>query len=159
MYSVELFIKALQATRKHKAPSGHANAKFEYRASNGMRLGRWQYRIRKRHQSGGLSPEQISLLQELGFNFDPAEKTKKLRRGLDEFIAYRQRSHSPNIPRDYRTPTGYRLGLWQQNTRPRCRKGRLTGDAGKATCDAFTGKAACRRTASSGSPRLASSDT
>src|SRR5213592_4781292 len=125
MYSMEFFLKGLRATQKHKARFGRANAKFEYRAPNGLHLGRWQYDIKKHYHSGRLSREQIDLLRKVGFTFKIREQ--RARRGFDEFIDYIKRHHSPDVPSDYQTPDGYRLGQWQQNTRQRYRRGKLAG--------------------------------
>src|SRR5438034_5146902 len=124
MYPMQFFLNGLQATRRHKARFGRANAKFEYRAPNGLHLGRWQYEIKKCYHSGRLSREQISLLQELGFNF--RIRVTRGRQWIDDFIEYKRRHRSTDIPSDYRTREGYRLGVWQQNTRQRYRKGKLT---------------------------------
>src|SRR2546427_9927787 len=115
MYSMQFFLKGLQATRKHKARFGQANAKCNYRAPNGLHLGRWQYDVKKRYQSGRLSPEQIDLLRELGFTFNIREHGGRI--GLDKFIDYVKRHHSPDVPPGYRTASGYRLGLWQRYIR------------------------------------------
>ena len=115
----EKFEKGFTETLLYKARTGDLNAPNSYKTAEGYYLGSWQ--SDKRARKGKLSPEQIKRLEEIGFTWE-----KNFGKGYEETLLYKDRTGNPNVPLNYKTAEGYRLGFWQSIKRHNYKKGNLS---------------------------------
>jgi superfamily II DNA or RNA helicase len=122
----EQFEKGFQETLRYKERTGNPNAPRSYKTSEGFTLGSWQSDQRKTYRKGKLIPERLKSLKEIGFSWEPLDE--KLEKGFHETLLYKERTGNPNAPNSYKTPEGYRLGVWQAYQRKYHRNSKLSPD-------------------------------
>ena len=111
----EDFARGLAALQAFVADHGHARVPQSYRTQNGFALGSWVNGRRQDRRRGGLTEEQVAVLDALGLVWDP--RTEHFPRGLaalQEFVA--DHGHA-RVPQSYRTVNGFDLGAWPQPPR------------------------------------------
>jgi superfamily II DNA or RNA helicase len=64
-----MFEKGMEETQKCLQQTGDANAPYEYRTTEGYKLGKWQSRQRDNYRRGKLSTERFERLEKIGFKF------------------------------------------------------------------------------------------
>ncbi len=111
----EWFEKGLQETLHYKKRTGNPNVPHSYKTPEGYRLGSWQNDQRDNYRKEKLSPEQIKRLEDLGFTWEIIEDL--FEKGIQETLIYKEKTGTPNAPRNYETDEGYRLGIWQKTQR------------------------------------------
>ncbi|MDH6284267.1 helicase associated domain-containing protein [Prescottella agglutinans] len=112
------------------AEHGHANVPYRYRCEDGYTLGAWVRDRRSLRRAGQSppSPDQVRLLDDRGFDWNPGNSWRDTRFAaglarLDDFVA--EYGHS-NVPSGYRCVDGYNLGTWVSSRRSRRRVGHAT---------------------------------
>jgi superfamily II DNA or RNA helicase len=86
----------------------HCHVPPQYKSPDGYKLGRWV--IRRRFKKDTLGADQIGILDSLGFDWDPI--TTQWEEGFERLQAYLKEFKDCRVPRQYKTPDGYRLGGW-----------------------------------------------
>jgi hypothetical protein len=91
----------------------HCRVPAQYKSPGGFKLGGWASRRRLRKDV--LSPEQIEILDALGFDWDPI--TTQWEEGFEHLQAYVRECKDCCVPPRYKSPDGYRLGGWVMEQR------------------------------------------
>lgn len=100
-----------------------------YRTPDGVALGAWcnrQRRIRRGTSPGILTEEHIRELDAIGFEWNPGEG--QWEKAFKNAAAYRKQFHSMDIPGDFITEDGLKLGRWIRSNRVLFRQGKLSKD-------------------------------
>ena len=99
--------------------NGHLIVPKDYLTEDGSRLNAWIQRQRRQYQSGKLTDDQISLLEEIGmvWEFDDPWEI-----GFSHAKAYFDEHGELQIGNKYVCDDGYRLGNWIANQRQNYRK-------------------------------------
>ena len=98
--------------KKFVQQNGHTRVNLKYKLQNGYRLGRWAQRQRL---NKSLTPEKISILEELGFDFDRFKS--KWEEGFSHLEHYIEVEGNPRVPKRFKSPDGYFLGSWVNTQR------------------------------------------
>ncbi len=122
----EWFEEGFRETLLYKKRTGNPNAPWGYKTPEGFLLGSWQISLRQRYRQGNLSPDRIERFEEIGFTWYILEE--QFEKGFQETLLYKERTGNPNAPKYYRTPEGFKLGIWQRTKRVKYRKGELSPD-------------------------------
>lgn len=123
----EAWENGYRETLKYKQQYGDANALARYKTLDGFELGGWQSNQRSRYIKCKLTKERIKKLEDIGFVWDLLEETWEL--GYQESLNYKEQYCNVNVSARYKTPSGFRLGNWQNNQRGNYKKNEL--DNGK----------------------------
>jgi hypothetical protein len=104
--------------------NGHADVPSRHRTSEGYHLGQWLINQRNAWRERRLSPERVAALESRGVSpgVQPVRNFADWLADLDAFV---ERNGYADVPRNYRTPEGDRLGEWLHNQRAAWRQGRL----------------------------------
>ena len=110
----------------------HGNLAFpkKYVTESGIRLGPWLENQRAAYQNGTLSPDKIRRLEAIGMEWG-GRNDRQWRQAYEAARRYFQRYGDLNVPYDYTTPDGLRLGQWVVRQRM-AYKGTLSGKNRKA---------------------------
>jgi predicted helicase len=99
------------------AENGNADVPARYTTPEGHHLGEWVRECRKNKRKGILNKIRVNELEGLGLIWDPLERDWQI--GLSHFAKYVDEFSSTNIPANYITEDGYRLGAWVSKRRHR----------------------------------------
>jgi superfamily II DNA or RNA helicase len=124
----EQFEKGFRETVLYKERTDNPNAPHNYKTPEGYRLGIWQATQRGNYKKGNLSPDKTKRLDDIGFSWVLLENDKKFEKGFKETLLYKERTGISNAPHNYKTPEGYRLGIWQSNHKHKYKEGKLSPD-------------------------------
>jgi hypothetical protein len=94
----------------------HCQVPQDYQSPDGFRLGSWV--TGRRTRKDNLSPEQIEILDALGFDWDPI--SAQWEEGVEHLESYVKENKHCRVPQAYKTSDGYPLGRWvhrQRNNR------------------------------------------
>ena len=117
------YLEAVEYYREH----GNLLVPVRYISPNGIRLGSWiasQRMIRNGKQSGKLTAEQIERLERIGMVWSADDE--RWRVGYEAALIYSRTYGNLNVPSDYETADGYRLGLWIKLKRQQYKRGTLS---------------------------------
>ena len=107
------------------ASRGQRTVPVSFVTAEGYRLGLWQENQRARHKQGLLSSERSQRLEDAGIVWDLHEAAWL--EGVDQLAAVSPDAQGRRqVPSDFVTPAGYRLGQWQDNQRYARRHGALS---------------------------------
>lgn len=90
---------------------------LSFRTEDGFALGNWVSNQRQAYASSKMSEERISRLKSINFIFNA--ETAAFEKGLSEIKIYKNKFGNSNVPNNYISPSGYKLGLWIRTTRHR----------------------------------------
>ncbi len=111
----------------YKGQFGNTLVPATYKTPDGVSLGNWcniQRRIYNGTLEGCLTEERIRRLNDVGFRWNPAEEQWQAYYTSAE--AYLRRFHHLDIPGDYVTKDGLKLGQWIRSNRTRFHQGKLS---------------------------------
>jgi superfamily II DNA or RNA helicase len=93
---------------------------YDYKSSDGYKLGLWFSNLRNRRSS--LSGERLARLAALGFDWgkpgSPTRRNTMWEKGFEHKEYLEEHKHC-NVPQQYKSSDGYKLGLWVSNQRNR----------------------------------------
>jgi superfamily II DNA or RNA helicase len=113
-------LEEFNGTRGHaRVPQGHVTAQ-------GFALGRWVVNQRQARKANRMPQERIEALDALGFVWDP--HGGNFARGLAALTAFVGEHHHAEVPSDYVTSDGFRLGGWVNARRQDRKKDRLADE-------------------------------
>jgi hypothetical protein len=107
---------------EYKAVHGDCRVPIGYKAN--QQLGRWVTKQRVRHAEGRLSKERISMLEGIGFEWDPHADDWEINFAV--LIAYKDECGDCRVPQKYKSHKA--LGTWVQTQRTRHAEGTLSED-------------------------------
>jgi superfamily II DNA or RNA helicase len=99
----------------YKELTGHCLVPARYTTSDGHRLGQWV--SVQRLSQHKLSDQRKARLDMLGFDWDPF--ASQWEEGFEHLQAYVKEYGHARVPYQYKSPDGYKLGLWMTNQRHR----------------------------------------
>ncbi len=107
------------AAKSYFDEHGSLDVPVRYRTPEGYSLGKWlqvQRRVRSGKAPGYLDEERIKKLDAVGMRWESADDLS-WERHYDACLAYRQEHGDLNVPGDYISSNGVRLGAWLQSIR------------------------------------------
>ncbi len=106
---------------------GNLEVTTRYETHDGVRLGVWIQSVRRDYKSGRLDREKIQRLEAIGmvWGIEEARWERQYQAAAD----YYQEHGDLDIPAQYKTPEGLKLGDWLKRMRQDYRKGVLKKDA------------------------------
>ena len=115
--------KHYQEAKAYFAAHGDLEVPQGFVTDDGFKLAAWVSEQRQKRAKGKLTPEQIKLLEEIGCRWDAVDA--RWERGYQALLAYRERFGTANVPFNYVSDDGYKLGQWLTVQRKNARKGTL----------------------------------
>lgn len=116
--------KGYEAFKKFKNKYGHCNVPLRGIIIDGVNVGSWVVNQRQDRKNNKLSKERIELLDELGMIWNTNDQRWEMKcKLLEEFK--RKNGHC-NVPSNYITEDGVKLGYWVGTQRQDKKKGRLS---------------------------------
>jgi hypothetical protein len=118
-----------EAARRYKLIYGNIDVPIEY-TEDGMCLGNWISEQRKKYRTGKLGEEKIAALKRLGIKWN-IMTCLPWGKWYSYAVLYRKEKGNLNVPFDYVTPDGHRLGQWiytQREKHNTVRRGSLTNE-------------------------------
>jgi len=106
---------AFSKLKDYQGKFNSANAPKSFKTDDGFSLGIWCQTQRKERRKGRLSDGQISRLDDLGFIWDPVDKSWN--DGFEALKAYKLEFGHTNPSMLHVTPEGYTLGRWVRSQR------------------------------------------
>ena len=123
----EMYLKALA---DYKEQFGDLRVPARYKTENGLSLGSWVSNLRTWKKAGvrvgALTEDREKTLDEMGMVWDIPDYT--FERNYAAALEYFKENGDLNVPAQYVTPDGVRLGAWISLLRSRYKKGKLTLD-------------------------------
>lgn len=116
-----------QAARRYFEEHGDLEVPTRYEAADGIRLGVWIQSVRRDYKSGRLDKDRIRRLEAIGMVWGIEEA--RWERQYQAARTYYREHGDLNIPSQYVTPDGFKLGEWLKRMRRDHRKGVLKEDA------------------------------
>lgn len=104
--------------------NGDSLVPLKYEYPDGFRLGAWAAAQRVRRKAGFLTDEQVAELDEYRFVWDCRETWWET--GYEHLKEFYRENHHAQVPKKYRSPDGFNLGIWMR--RQRKRLGRAVGN-------------------------------
>lgn len=112
-----------EAAKRYRSEHGDLAVHARYVTEQGMNLGSWISSQRYAYKRGKLSDEQIELLEKLGMSWQ--QFSNKWNYGYDQAEEYFEINRNLNVPAEYITQDGFKLGVWLCTQRTKKRTGKL----------------------------------
>lgn len=106
------WMSAYQHAKEYFIEFGNLNVPCSYVCKDGFKLGEWisiQKGIYRGSSKGAKSEDHLRLLNKIGFSL---ERNTQLKGPLDELDKYYDTYGNLDIPREYITDSGFKLGRW-----------------------------------------------
>jgi superfamily II DNA or RNA helicase len=130
----DIYDRGLAELRAYVDKHGDARVPDGYRTESGYDLAKWCAARRRERKVGKLDPQQVAVLEELGFSWNPLQEDYQ--RGLTELAAYAAQHGTAQVPAGHQTASGFTLGTWCAARRGDWKAGRLSAER-KAQLDAL----------------------
>ena len=116
----EQFERGLTELKKFAEENGHGDVKLQYETADGFPLGKWLGSMRSKYKKGNLEEEAIQKLEKTGVVWDVREcRWEMYYKAAEE---YKDRFGDLEIPCNYVTGDGKKLGVWLNNQKSSYRK-------------------------------------
>ena len=122
------FEKGLAELKKFVEENGHGDVNLQYETADGFPLGKWLGSMRSKYKKGNLEEEAIQKLENAGVVWDVREcRWEMYYRAAEE---YKDCFGNLEIPCNYVTGDGKKLGVWLNNQKSSYRKkyGKIPGE-------------------------------
>ncbi len=96
---------------------------LRYETENGIKLGVWVQTQRMNYKRDTLTEKQIQLLEQIGMSWHQFQN--KWNTGYEYAKTYFAENGNINVPMDYVTEDGYKLGVWTLSQRNKYKVGKL----------------------------------
>lgn len=118
--------RGLEEARKFREQFGNLRVPAKYKTKDGYPLGKWINNARKRRNDGKLTEERIRQLDQMGMIWSVFDA--KWEQGYALAMNYAARHGDLNVPVNYTTEEGEKLGAWILNQRTAYAKEMLSQD-------------------------------
>ena len=118
--------RGLEEARKFREQFGNLQVPAKYKTKNDYPLGKWINNARKRRSDGKLTEERIRQLDQLGMTWSVFDA--KWEQGYALAMSYAAEHGNLNVPVNYTTEEGEKLGAWILNQRAAYTKEMLSQD-------------------------------
>ena len=118
--------RGLEEARKFRERFGNLQVPVKYKTKDGYLLGKWINNARKRRNAGKLTEERIRQLDQLGMIWSVFDA--KWEQGYALAMNYAAKHGDLNVPVNYTTEEGEKLGAWILNQRTAYTKEMLSQD-------------------------------
>ena len=118
--------RGLEEARKFREQFGNLQVPAKYKTKDGYLLGKWINNARKRRNAGKLTEERIRQLDQLGMIWSVFDA--KWEQGYALAMNYAAEHGDLNVPVNYTTEEGEKLGAWILNQRTAYTKEMLSQD-------------------------------
>ena len=118
--------RGLEEARKFREQFGNLQVPAKYKTKDGYLLGKWINNARKRRNAGKLTEERIRQLDQLGMIWSVFDA--KWEQGYALAMNYAAEHGDLNVPVNYTTEKGEKLGAWILNQRTAYTKEMLSQD-------------------------------
>lgn len=112
-----LWEKNFAAAQEYYKAYEHLKVPFTYVTKDGVKLGEWIKRLRilRRNNSNNpfVNPDRVDALDSIGMIWDVPDFTWL--QNISECVEYYNEHGDLNVPKDYTTKNGIKLGLWLKN--------------------------------------------
>lgn len=115
--------EGLRHARAYRADHGDLNVLYTHECEDGFRLGQWLGKARADQRRGKLLPQRMASLDDLGIDWQVFDA--RWQSALEHAAAWREQYGNLDVPQDYETPGGFRLGAWISSQRTKRKKGKL----------------------------------
>lgn len=112
-----------QSAKQYYYENGNLNVPADYVTNDGITLGRWLRTVKNNYTLGVLPEEKKKQFESIGMVWSKNES--KWYQGYSYASEYFTKNNNLNIPQDYVTDDGYKLGEWLGSQRQQCRNGKL----------------------------------
>lgn len=123
---VRTWMKYYAEAQKYRDQHGDLNVKSNYITENGLNLGIWLSSQRYSYNLGRLPRKRIELLEEIGMDWQRFDGKWLL--GFSHFETYVKEFGHANVPYNYVSADGFKLGSWTQAQRNRKLIGKLSDE-------------------------------
>ena len=106
---------SFQYLKKFKSEHGHLNVKVDFIDKDGFKLGRWVVAQRAKFNGNKLSKERIKKMNSIGFLWSPLDSIWDS--NLDNLKKYFKEHGDTNVPKNYVSKSGFKLGNWVDKIR------------------------------------------
>jgi len=120
----EDYQRGLGHLKAYQAEHGDCRVPQNFKTEDGLRLGTWCSRRRIAYNKSQLSQERIDALEALGFVWDMLEE--KYQRALGYLKAYKAEHGHCNVPQNFKTEDGFKLGSWWNDRRKDYKESQLS---------------------------------
>ncbi len=114
-----------QLAKEYYEQYGNLDIPATYTTEDGTNLGAWYRGVRDQYKSGNLSAERREKLESIGMQWDSV-LVRNWMQYYDQAKKYYEERGELNIPINYTTPNGLRLGKWLVGLRDARRRGHLS---------------------------------
>ena len=118
--------RGLEEARKFRERFGNLQVPVKYKTKDGYLLGKWINNARKRRNAGKLTEERIRQLDQLGMTWNVFDT--RWEQGYALAMNYAAEHGDLNVPVNYTTEKGEKLGAWVLNQRTAYTKEMLSQD-------------------------------
>ena len=118
--------RGLEEARKFREQFGNLQVPAKYKTKDDYPLGKWINNARKRRNDGKLTEERIRQLDQMGMIWSVFDA--KWEQGYALAMNYAAKHGDLNVPVNYTTEEGEKLGAWILNQRTAYAKGMLSQD-------------------------------
>ena len=113
---------------------GNLDIPTNYKSTDGKHLGSWILRQRQLYKSNSLTDEQIKKLDSIGMDWmDRVDRVWE--NGFIEAKNYSEEYGNLSVPKNYRSNTGFPLGIWIQRQRSLYKNKKISDDRIKRLTD------------------------
>ena len=114
-----------ELAKEYYEEHGNLDIPAAYITEDGVRLGAWFWGVRSQYRNGTLTEERIKKMEAVGIRWDSVQARNWMQNyGLAK--EYYEEHGNLDVPADYTTGDGVRLGLWCRVVRTQYRNGTLT---------------------------------
>ncbi|MFI3163507.1 MAG: helicase associated domain-containing protein, partial [Bacillota bacterium] len=118
-----VWLTIYEEAKQYYAEHGDLIVNLKYVTENGTNLGIWVQTQRMNYKKNSLSNTQIQLLEQIGMSWQQFQN--KWNTGYEYAKTYYTENNNINVPLDYITDDGYKLGVWILSQRNKFKANKL----------------------------------
>ena len=110
---------------------GNAHVPKGFISPDGYKLSEWVFKQQRRIHDNSMAPEHLIKLYRIDFPVTPhvaEEVNPRWNKGFTHLLDYYEQYGYAHVPRDYKSPDGYRLQYWCHNQETRLKNQKMTNE-------------------------------